>query len=65
MHSVTLQLYGCAQINTRRVHMPYLIMHAFQYPSCHKKKKSDVSPTLHDRWRPTIVLKIRIVGSTL
>ena len=32
--------------------MPCLIKHAFQYPSC-RKKRSAVTPSLHDRWWPT------------
>ena len=31
MHNTALQPYGCAEINARRVHMPRLIMHTFQY----------------------------------
>ena len=52
MHNAALQPFGCAQLNARRVHMPCLIMHAFQYPS-YRKKRSDVTPFLRDRWRPT------------
>ena len=51
MHNAALQPYGCAQINARRVHMTCLIMNAFLYPCC-RKKKSDVTPSLHDRWKP-------------
>ena len=52
MHNAALQPHGCAQINARRVHMLCLIMHAFQYLSC-LKKRSDVTPSSHDRWMPT------------
>ena len=52
MHNAALQPYGCAQINERHVYMPCLIKHAFQYPSC-RKKRSDVTPSVHDRLRST------------
>ena len=52
MHNAALQPHGCAQRNARRVHMQCLIVHAFQYHSCHTKRNG-VTTSLNDRQTPT------------